>query len=989
MQTLEEAIKMANEEVETYSPINATSDEGYTYVDGYERYDEYTETQEIVVLDRDVGDISEQISIKGESLSQYILFKINRHYDGIDLTEKKIRIHYELSDGTGSEDDAINVRYNDTDIKFGWAIPEYATRNAGIIKVFIWVYGTAPNGEDYILKTKTLDYEILDSQNIGEGIVQPDENWYTSFVRQITVYVEQAKASENKAKQSETNAKASETKTLEYKNSVEKTVGNFNTTVEQSLVQINAAKSDALTSISTLKDEANTSIQNTKASVITQIQTEATTQKNAIVQEGTKQVGLVKAAGEEVTESVDQIWKNELYSRHRATGIMLEASGTGDVEIQDSTDSKMEIELYGKMEQVVTTGAQLFDASRIATTSVGGATVTNNGDGSFTISGSGNLSENFKVNYKYSHLDSIKILSNKAGLINIKFEKTTYPYCYMLFNADRYLGEVDNASSGATKFEITEEMLNNENFYIEIGFNGTINSTIVPGTIKPMLYQDGDGTYEPYTGGSPAPSPDYPQVIKGVGGMGYFDGILLQGSYNQSGVIVNDANAVCNANKIKCKQGDKVDITYEGNDGVIHAVLFKDGMFVKNAGAIAEGINITDDANEFGFYITKYPNPFPLSEAKHISVTINGKYATEVETQGRNLAEVTQTNKNQVYNGVTLKLNDDGSYTLNGTCTKTDVFRLNQPDGSDTPNYPVICKLKAGTKYRITGSQILVRNSTSPNINAMSNDIFYTPTEDTDVIGIRVLITQGTTYSSTKTYYPGIWEDPDETRTEWVPFKRTSLTIPLTSPLYEGDKICYVKPGESYVNAEGETVVADRILYGVYRENAVVVFDGSEDESWTKDDALSNLFYTLIANKIGAIRDNDTSRITCNKLITLTTLTSKTDMTADTIKETGTEGSNAVYVNIPEAGTTVESLRTWLSTNPLTVVYKLATPYFEPFVDQTEIYNLFTIDSYTRVVSKEKETIPDLKVEYITDTKKYIDKKVSEAITQAITIAQA
>lgn len=33
----------------------------------------------------------------------------------------------------------------------------------------------------------------------------------------------------------------------------------------------------------------------------------------------------------------------------------------------------------------------------------------------------------------------------------------------------------------------------------------------------PMLYQDGDGTWEPYTGATSSPSPEYPQDIQGVG----------------------------------------------------------------------------------------------------------------------------------------------------------------------------------------------------------------------------------------------------------------------------------------------------------------------------------------------------------------------------------------------------------------------------------------------------------------------------------------
>ena len=53
------------------------------------------------------------------------------------------------------------------------------------------------------------------------------------------------------------------------------------------------------------------------------------------------------------------------------------------------------IKLEGKSEQGSTNGYQLFDASKLQTKTQGGATVTNNGDGSFTVSGSGNLNRQF------------------------------------------------------------------------------------------------------------------------------------------------------------------------------------------------------------------------------------------------------------------------------------------------------------------------------------------------------------------------------------------------------------------------------------------------------------------------------------------------------------------------------------------------------------------------------------------------------------------
>ena len=61
------------------------------------------------------------------------------------------------------------------------------------------------------------------------------------------------------------------------------------------------------------------------------------------------------------------------------------------------------------VEHVVNSGAQLFDASRIPTKTAGGATVTNNGDGSFTISGSGTATAVFNDTVYYSAEEAAKL----------------------------------------------------------------------------------------------------------------------------------------------------------------------------------------------------------------------------------------------------------------------------------------------------------------------------------------------------------------------------------------------------------------------------------------------------------------------------------------------------------------------------------------------------------------------------------------------------
>lgn len=174
-------------------------------------------------------------------------------------------------------------------------------------------------------------------------------------------------------------------------------------------------------------------------------------------------------------------------------------------------------EIDGAYSQGTTNGYQLFDASKLPTKSAGGATVTNNGDGSFTISGSGNLTNNFIYYYNYSHEETLNLL--KAGNISLRNGATTNP---------RFLVQLktkDDTTSSTTLLQlenneidpITQEMLNNPDTFLRIFFFGLNGSAIQAGTIKPMLYQDGDGTFEPFTGGVASPNPEYPQEPKFVG----------------------------------------------------------------------------------------------------------------------------------------------------------------------------------------------------------------------------------------------------------------------------------------------------------------------------------------------------------------------------------------------------------------------------------------------------------------------------------------
>lgn len=192
---------------------------------------------------------------------------------------------------------------------------------------------------------------------------------------------------------------------------------------------------------------------------------------------------------------------------------------TGSTFSGETSDCGVQIlEVQGKTVQQTTNGYQLFDSSKVETKTSGGATVTNNNDGSFTISGSGNLTETFSNLFNYSKEESLKLL--KAGIYKSNVENTTPQIRFGLRNAST-MSYVSNKyiTSSIKSITLTEEdiqSVEDGTNILSIGFYGSNNNAIVTGTVKPMVYQDGDGTWEPYTGGKPAPNPDYPMPIENV-----------------------------------------------------------------------------------------------------------------------------------------------------------------------------------------------------------------------------------------------------------------------------------------------------------------------------------------------------------------------------------------------------------------------------------------------------------------------------------------
>lgn len=190
----------------------------------------------------------------------------------------------------------------------------------------------------------------------------------------------------------------------------------------------------------------------------------------------------------------------------------VELEGTGMLVLPNSLDAPLErLELGGKTEQVTTTGAQLFDANQYEGATKNGVTVTVK-DGVITATGTANINTWIQIFVSKENYQKLFKPENKIYLKTNKSKDCNYDFgIYGAFGSP-IIGTIREGDSGRV---LPAELPRNDTdfyFFIDVKIG-----TELKGSIKPIVYHDGDGTWEPYTGGKPSPSPEYPQEIKNVG----------------------------------------------------------------------------------------------------------------------------------------------------------------------------------------------------------------------------------------------------------------------------------------------------------------------------------------------------------------------------------------------------------------------------------------------------------------------------------------
>lgn len=403
------------------------------------------------------------------------------------------------------------------------------------------------------------------------------------------------------------------TQVRQDKSSVEQTVQGFGNTASQAVQSVNTAKTQGVNAINTAEEEAVKAVQTegekqTEAvqakgqEVINSIPSDFTTQmatkldKQQSVEHAGKALVVGKDGNVVPGEPTQQIEVDKTLTQEgqaadaKATGdkilqyaIKNTASGEGIVKITDSADEKLQdFKLFGKSEQLSTTGKNLFDISKFPFEHDAEMIVIKPSEGQTSTDKGINITEDIKFEENTQYVisyDSYNVTqANENWTTIFTFYYTDGAYRDLYVN--HFYGNLKkyfNSDSGKTIRNVA--VRNPWKVGIEIS--------------KVQIEKGNVATdYEPYTGGKPSPSIEYQQEIVNAGESGQIEvqvtgKNLLEGlefgSIDNQGNIIQSTTAYVNINKfIEVKEGKHVINSRDGKRFLCAIFLYdKDKQFIR------------------------------------------------------------------------------------------------------------------------------------------------------------------------------------------------------------------------------------------------------------------------------------------------------------------------------------------------------------------------------------------------------------------------
>jgi len=562
-----------------------------------------------------------------------------------------------------------------------------------------------------------------------------------------------------------------------------------------------------------------------------------------------------------------------------------------------------EVTAKGHAEQFSTTGKNLLPNTATSQT-VNGVTFTVNADGSITANGTASD-------------DATRTFSNSG----ISVEAGTYMFsgCPSGGSTSTYRMTLNVSGSWFT------DTGNGNSRALSSGTIGVASIVISSGytcdnlTFYPMLEAGSAKTeYEPYTGGAPSPSPDYPQEIQVVRGRNLLD---LTGSASMSYSGTSGTTALTLANGLISCSGNA------SNSALRRTYAYKSGFFGNDANYVTN-LNIV---SQFAFPIEAGTYTFKCAESSSDFVAYV-KYG-ELNSVGQYVANGgTFTVSSKCYATFAV------AFTANGSTVLATISNVQLTLGSTPQPYvpyghvgmevtQTSTLYKSGYALSENGTEVANANFKITHISAIEGNYAFDGGISGSVVRIHAFDKYGNWISSLL-WYDGaghaIFSAPENTAELRISqYKDAPIAITLVTPI--------PLPQRGWVAGLPDGTADVLRLDGAGKcewEEATeeVVFDGSSDEHWGQ---VSNTNYLRVSPNSFAIPDS---------AVVMSDIASYSTGAGMNVVYT-TNNTRIYYFFSYEDFPTVDAFKSWLSTHPATVLYPLATPITEDcgYIDMPDI----------------------------------------------------
>lgn len=281
---------------------------------------------------------------------------------------------------------------------------------------------------------------------------------------------------------------------------VEQTAAQFGQTAQDALTAIGQAQETAVEDVKAEGNKQTTAVQEAGTQAVSEVTEAKTTAVQAVTTEGDKQTKRVEDAAAGIVADREQINQNKTDIAGLVEGMTdlapaIHNTASGSViTVDDAAEGRpfRGLRVFGQTEQQRTTGAQLLDESKVEQNNLRAFEYINLsvGEGTFTLSS----------NIPKSSTDSSAYIMLISGNVQeISSENTT-------------------ATNGVYKGQ--SRTFPSINGYVTIAYrnDADVNNIINFNEYWYMLNKGAEEKpYEPYTGGKPSPSPEYPQEIVSAG----------------------------------------------------------------------------------------------------------------------------------------------------------------------------------------------------------------------------------------------------------------------------------------------------------------------------------------------------------------------------------------------------------------------------------------------------------------------------------------